>query len=174
MYDWYCWYYYYRHWLIVLGTNHVVTFLPNLDNNGRSLQSRLVQYPVLLRQCCSIDVYHPWTYDAFYMVAKQWLSDARPCKIPVPWSENHRYEQTEMIASAMAYIHNSSKAALEKLHSHQPKSLNLISPLTFKEFVHTFRVISANIYKKEKVRVIYFLFQQIFLNKCFSTYFWHR
>ena len=116
------------------------------------LQARLSHYPILLRQCCTIDVYQPWTNEALVTVAKQWLEDDHnKTRFPVPWNEHFKAEQMGLVASAMAYIHSSSKASIENLHSHQRALLKLVSPLTFKEFVHVFKVIAAYIVKEEKV-----------------------
>ena len=56
-----------------------------------------------------------------------------------------------MMSKAMAYIHLSAKMAIERQYCHQKEPLRFFSPLTFMEFVHIFRIISAYIVKLELV-----------------------
>ena len=72
-------------------------------------------------------------------------------QLPVPWSEHSRHEQICSVASAMAYIHNSAKAAVEKLYSHQQITYKFFTPLTYHEFVHIFKTVAAYISKTERV-----------------------
>ncbi|XP_023931630.1 dynein heavy chain 6, axonemal-like [Lingula anatina] len=54
----------------------------------------------------------------------------------------------------MAYIHNSSREAVERLYSQYSQAqLKFYTPLTFMEFVHIFKVVSASIAKKEKSKI---------------------
>ena len=70
--------------------------------------------------------------------------------MPVPWSEHSRHEQIASVATAMAYIHNSSRAAVEKLYSHQRFQHKFFTPLTYQEFVHIFKTVAAFIAKRER------------------------
>ena len=122
-----------------------------LSGGESSIVHVLRQYPVLLRLCVTIDMYQPWSRDTYIAVAKQWLLGShRYDHIPLPWSEN-KDAQVMLIANAMAYIHSSSMRAVEKLQSHRKRTLQLFTPITFKEFVHVFKVIANHIQAKEKV-----------------------
>lgn len=72
-------------------------------------------------------------------------------QITVPWNEQFRTEQRALVSTAMAFIHRSSVNAVEKLHSHQRNHYVFFTPLTFMEFAHIFKVISAFIGREEKV-----------------------
>lgn len=69
----------------------------------------------------------------------------------VPWNLARRKEQIKMASDAMAYVHLSAKAAIERQFCHQKEPLRFYSPLTFLEFVHLFRVVAAYIGKIERV-----------------------
>ena len=56
-----------------------------------------------------------------------------------------------MASDAMAYVHLSAKAAIERQFCHEQEPLRFFSPLTFLEFVHIFRLVAGYIGKKEKV-----------------------
>ena len=73
--------------------------------------------------------------------------------MPVLWNDQDTVNQIKSTAKAMAYIHQSSKKAVEKQYS--PSSqVRLLSPMTFKEFVWVFKVIAADIARKEQVNQI--------------------
>jgi len=69
----------------------------------------------------------------------------------IPWHPIRKDEQMEMLSKAMAYIHLTAKVYLERQYCHQREPLRFFSPLTFMEFVHVFRIISAYIVKQETV-----------------------
>ena len=72
-------------------------------------------------------------------------------QLVVPWNEQHRSEQLNQVAVAMAYIHTSSLSAISVQHCHQMNVPTFFSPLTFQQFVYIFKLISAYISKREKV-----------------------
>ena len=72
-------------------------------------------------------------------------------QVKVPWNLARRKEQIKMASDAMAYVHLSAKAAIERQFCHQKEPLRFYSPLTFLEFVHLFRVVAAYIGKIERV-----------------------
>ena len=51
----------------------------------------------------------------------------------------------------MSYIHLSGKAALEEEFCNHQYKHKVFTPLTFKEFVHVYKVIAGFITKEEKV-----------------------
>ena len=69
----------------------------------------------------------------------------------MPWSEHSRDEQISLVATAMSYIHSSSKVAIEKLYSHQKTHYKFFTPLTYMEFIHIFKIVGAYIAKEERV-----------------------
>jgi hypothetical protein len=73
----------------------------------------------------------------------------------IPWHPTRKIEQVDMMSKAMAYIHMSAKVAMERQYCHQRDPLRFFSPLTFMEFVHVFRIISAYIVKQETVSAIF-------------------
>lgn len=60
-------------------------------------------------------------------------------------------DQILLTSRAMAYIHMSARAVIERQYCNQREPLRFFSPLTFMEFVHIFRVLSAYIVKREYV-----------------------
>lgn len=72
----------------------------------------------------------------------------------MPWNAARRMEQIQLASNAMAYIHLSAKAAVERQFCHQREPLRFYSPLTFLEFVDLFKVIAAYTVKKERVGTI--------------------
>ena len=72
-------------------------------------------------------------------------------QVYIPWHPTRRLEQVEMTSKAMAYMHLSARMAIERQYCHQKEPLRFFSPLTFMEFVHVFRIISAYIVKMELV-----------------------
>lgn len=74
-------------------------------------------------------------------------------QVPIPWHPTRMLDQISLTAHAMAYMHLSSKAVIERQFCHQREPLRFYSPLTFMEFVHLFRLISAHIVKMEIVSV---------------------
>ena len=75
-------------------------------------------------------------------------------QIYIPWHPTRKMEQIDMTSKAMAYIHLSAKMAIERQYCHQKEPLRFYSPLTFMEFVHIFRIISAYIVKLELVCIL--------------------
>ncbi|KAJ8313861.1 hypothetical protein KUTeg_008422 [Tegillarca granosa] len=121
----------------------------SFNSDFRSLYKRLSCYPGLIKYSCSVDVYRQWPYEAYVKMAQQWLQDEKS-KIHIPWHPTRMLEQVNMTSNAMAYIHLSAKRVIERQFCHQKEPLRFFSPLTFMEFVHLFRVISAYIVKKER------------------------
>ena len=72
-------------------------------------------------------------------------------QLVVPWNEQHRSEQLNQVAVAMAYIHTSSLSAISVQHCHQMIVPTFFTPLTFQQFVYIFKLISSYISKREKV-----------------------
>lgn len=72
-------------------------------------------------------------------------------QIEVEWNVQSKSEQISLIAMAMAYIHKSCQAAIDKQYGHHQVELKFFTPLTFKEFTHIFRVMAAHINTQEKV-----------------------
>jgi hypothetical protein len=48
------------------------------SSDFRSLHSKVVRYPALVKHACSVDLYRPWSYDAYVKIAEVWLQDQRP------------------------------------------------------------------------------------------------
>ena len=85
------------------------------------------------------------------------IHDVSVVQVYVPWHPTRKLEQIEMMSKAMAYIHLSAKMAIERQYCHQREPLRFYSPLTFMEFVHIFRIISAYIVKLELVGVVFII-----------------
>jgi hypothetical protein len=64
-------------------------------------------------------------------------------------------DQILQTSRAMAYIHLSAKSVIERQYCNQREPLRFFSPLTFMEFVHVFRVLSAFIVKREYVSTVF-------------------
>ncbi|XP_069111192.1 dynein heavy chain domain-containing protein 1-like isoform X2 [Argopecten irradians] len=122
------------------------------SSDVRNLHDKLNLYPNLLKYASSVDMYHPWTYEAYVKIAEVWLQDQRS-KISIPWHPTRMLDQMAMTSQAMAYMHLSAKNIIERQFCHQREPLRFYSPLTFMEFVHLFRVISAFIVKKERENI---------------------
>ncbi|XP_048242736.1 dynein heavy chain domain-containing protein 1-like [Haliotis rufescens] len=118
-----------------------------------SLHEKVNRYPGLLKHCVSIDLFLPWSYQAFTTVAWSWLEDEKS-KIVIPWNPARREEQITMASNAMAYIHLSAKSAVERHFCHQREPLRFYTPLTFMEFVHLFKVVAAYVVKRERVNIV--------------------
>lgn len=58
----------------------------------------------------------------------------------------------DLVAKSMAFIHQSAVLAAEKQSMHQKSSHHLITPATYRDFVHCFQLLAANIAIKEQVR----------------------
>ena len=68
------------------------------------------------------------------------------------WMEGNRAEQINLVATAMAYIHRSSRAALQQQHRHQPtNNYQFFTPLTFMELTHIYKLVAAYIAHDQKV-----------------------
>ncbi|XP_052095798.1 dynein heavy chain domain-containing protein 1-like isoform X11 [Mytilus californianus] len=131
---------------------HVIVCLSSKGNsfssNFNNLHSKLSEYPGLVKHAVSVDLYKPWTFEAYVKIAEVWLRDQRT-KVPIPWHPTRMLDQISLTAHAMAYMHLSSKAVIERQFCHQREPLRFYSPLTFMEFVHLFRLIAAHIVKME-------------------------
>ncbi|XP_025095393.1 dynein heavy chain domain-containing protein 1-like isoform X2 [Pomacea canaliculata] len=121
----------------------------SFSSDFHSMNKKLQQHPGLLKNAFSVDVYHPWDFITFSHVATTWLEDNK-LSVTIPWNIARHNEQMKMASDAMAYIHLSAKAAVDRQYCHEREPLRFYSPLTFLEFVHLFKVISAYIVKKEK------------------------
>ncbi|KAL3832089.1 hypothetical protein ACJMK2_023767 [Sinanodonta woodiana] len=135
---------------------HVIVCLSfrgnSYSSDFRTLHSLICRYPALIKHSCCIDHFKPWPYEAYVNMARVWLEDQRS-KIPIPWSKTKKSEQITMMSKAMAYMHLSAKTAIERQFCHQRDPLRFFSPLTFMEFVHIFRIISAFITKTELINI---------------------
>ena len=58
-----------------------------------------------------------------------------------------------LLIQVLLNMHLSARMAIERQYCHQKEPLRFFSPLTFMEFVHVFRIISAYIVKMELVGV---------------------
>ncbi|XP_070211333.1 dynein heavy chain domain-containing protein 1-like isoform X3 [Littorina saxatilis] len=136
---------------------HIVVCLNYKGNSYssdfRSLHDKVRRCPGLVKNAFSIDLYQPWGFNAFSSVARAWLEDHKS-PVKIPWNPARRTEQIKMASDAMAYVHLSAKAAVERQYCHQKEPLRFYSPLTFLEFVHIFRGVAAYIGKVEKVKSI--------------------
>ena len=70
------------------------------------------------------------------------------------WNDHNKNDHISLVAMAMAYIHTSAKAAIEKLYSHQRVLYKFFTPLTYMEFAHILRVVAGYIVRQEKVSTI--------------------
>ncbi|XP_060599368.1 dynein heavy chain domain-containing protein 1-like [Ruditapes philippinarum] len=131
---------------------HVIVCLSfrgnSFSSNFKSLHNVMCKFPGLLKYSCCVDHYQPWSFEAYVKIAKVWLEDVKS-KVYIPWHPTRKIEQVDMMSKAMAYIHMSAKVAMERQYCHQRDPLRFFSPLTFMEFVHVFRIISAYIVKQE-------------------------
>ncbi|KAH9487912.1 hypothetical protein Btru_067436 [Bulinus truncatus] len=123
----------------------------NFSTNVSGLHDKLQKHPGLIKNCVSIDIYMPWSFKSLAQVAKTWLQDGKS-GVVVPWNPSCSAEQLEATANAMAFIHLSSKAAIERQFCHQREPLRIFTPLTFLEFVHLFKIVSAFLAKTEKAK----------------------
>ncbi|ESP00380.1 hypothetical protein LOTGIDRAFT_173233 [Lottia gigantea] len=121
------------------------------SSDFKSLQDKINQYPELIKYCFSIDLYKPWSFQAYASIAKGWLEDPNS-KITIPWSISKQTQQVDMASKAMAYIHMSSKTAIERQYCHEKEPLRFYTPLTFMEFVHIFKVVAAFTVRVEKIK----------------------
>nr|XP_022307449.1 dynein heavy chain domain-containing protein 1-like isoform X4 [Crassostrea virginica] len=131
---------------------HVVVCMNYRGNSycsdSQVFHSRLMKYPGLLKNACTIDTYRPWNYQAYVRIANVWLRDQK-YGITIPWHPTRMLDQILLTSRAMAYIHMSARAVIERQFCNQRQPLRFFSPLTFMEFVHIFRVLSAFIVKRE-------------------------
>ncbi|XP_076466624.1 dynein heavy chain domain-containing protein 1-like isoform X2 [Babylonia areolata] len=136
---------------------HIVVCLNYKGNSYSSdfhtLHDKIQRCPGLVKNAFSIDLYRPWGFSAFSRVAHMWLQDHRS-PVKIPWNMAKRTEQIKMASDAMAYVHLSAKAAVERQYCHQKEPLRFYSPLTFLEFVHIFRVVAAYIGKIEQAKAV--------------------
>ena len=127
----------------------------SFSTDFHSLQDKLHSHPGLIKSCFSIDLYTPWSFKALAQVARCWLEDSRS-GVAVPWNPQRKREQVEMASNTMAYIHLSAKAAIERQFCHQREPLRIFTPLTFLEFVHIFKIVSAFLVQTEKAKGVKF------------------
>uniref|UniRef100_A0A8W8M9M4 AAA+ ATPase domain-containing protein n=1 Tax=Magallana gigas TaxID=29159 RepID=A0A8W8M9M4_MAGGI len=118
------------------------------SNDSQVFHTRLMKYPGLLKNVCTIDTYRPWNYQAYVRIANVWLRDQK-WGITIPWHPTRMLDQILLTSRAMAYIHMSARSVIERQYCNQREPLRFFSPLTFMEFVHIFRVLSAYIVKRE-------------------------
>ncbi|KAK7008742.1 dynein heavy chain domain-containing protein 1, partial [Biomphalaria glabrata] len=134
---------------------HVIVCLNYKGNNFstqvNALHNKLQKHPGLLKHCVCIDIFLPWSFKSLAQVAKTWLQDNKS-GVAVPWNPQHSNEQLEATANAMAFIHLSSKTAIERQFCHQREPLRIFTPLTFLEFVHLFKTIAAFLVKTERAK----------------------
>ena len=130
--------------------------------SGPSVQWNLKQYLISILfhthlsdlKCKKMTVSEAWIFSSHKSLLLYGYHDVfmlLSFQFHVPWNVDHKTEQQHQIAMAMAYIHRSSKLALEGLHCHQSKEHKVFTPLTFKEYIHVFKVIAAYISKLELV-----------------------
>ncbi|GFO14602.1 dynein heavy chain, partial [Plakobranchus ocellatus] len=134
---------------------HVIVCLNYKGNcfstDFHALQDKLQRYPGLIKNAFSIDLYVPWSFQALSQVAKAWLDDTK-AGVMIPWHPSRRMEQIDTASNAMAYIHLSAKAAVERQFCHQREPLRIFTPLTFLEFVHIFKIVSAYLAQTEQAK----------------------
>ncbi|KAK6166840.1 hypothetical protein SNE40_023452 [Patella caerulea] len=123
----------------------------SFSSDFQSLRCKITQYPELTKHCFSMDLYKPWSFEDFTYIARGWLEDPYS-KITIPWNISQQEEQITLASKAMAYVHMSSKAVIERQYCHQDEPLRFYTPLTFMEFVHIFKVITAFTVKVEKIK----------------------
>ncbi|XP_056008158.1 dynein heavy chain domain-containing protein 1-like [Ostrea edulis] len=117
-------------------------------SDSQVFHNRLMRYPGLLKNASAIDTYRPWNYQAYVRIANVWLRDQKT-GITIPWHPTRMLDQILQTSRAMAYIHMSAKSVIERQYCNQREPLRFFSPLTFMEFVHVFRVLTAFIVKRE-------------------------
>ncbi|GFR96322.1 dynein heavy chain domain-containing protein 1-like [Elysia marginata] len=134
---------------------HVIVCLNYKGNcfstDFHALQDKLQRYPGLIKNAFSIDLFVPWSFQALSQVAKAWLEDTKS-GVMIPWHPSRRVQQIETASNAMAYIHLSAKAAVERQFCHQREPLRIFTPLTFLEFVHIFKIVSAYLAQTEQAK----------------------
>ncbi|XP_064648692.1 dynein axonemal heavy chain 6-like isoform X2 [Lineus longissimus] len=131
---------------------HVVVCLSYTGSSYQSLHDKLKKFPSLIKNCCSVDLYQPWSRQAFVKIAHQWLLD-RSASIKIPWSREPGHDQMRHVSHAMSYIHESARLVVEKQYSHMREPLRSVTPLTFMELTHLFRVITACLVKSEQANI---------------------
>lgn len=63
-----------------------------------------------------------------------------------------------LVTKAMAYIHTSAESAIQRQYIHQKVDYQLVTPVTYREFLLLFRKIAAKIWQEEMVsRLGFFL-----------------
>jgi hypothetical protein len=90
-------------------------------------------------------------------------------QIKIPWSIVPGCDQVRYVSNAMSYVHNSVLLAVQKQYSHMREPLKCVTPLTFMEFTHLFRVISACLVKSEQVEEKIMLTCMWFSNSYFAS-----
>ncbi|CAL1542045.1 unnamed protein product [Lymnaea stagnalis] len=134
---------------------HIIVLLNykgnNFSTNVNGLHDKLQRHPGLLKNCFSIDIYMPWSFKSLAQVARTWLQDTKS-GVVVPWNPSCSAEQLDAASNAMAYIHLSAKAAVDHQFCHQKDPLRIFTPLTFLEFVHLFKIVTAFLVKTEKAK----------------------
>lgn len=49
----------------------------SFSSNFNNLHSKLTEFPGLVKNVCSIDLYKPWTFEAYVKIASVWLRDQK-------------------------------------------------------------------------------------------------
>lgn len=117
----------------------------------QSMGSLIADFPCMISRFACVDVYHEWTTDILKQVAESWLLSKGKNEFfyKVPWQLDDRDREMKAVYSAMAHIHVTSRASLDKDFRHL--GIEIFSPLKFVEFVDLFRVLCNVICKEREV-----------------------
>ena len=76
------------------------------------------------------------------------------CRQRIPWNEEKKEKQMELVANAMAYFHMSSAVSLQKQQIHERAPRLFFTPTNFAELSHMFCVIGSQINELESVSFV--------------------
>ncbi|PIK44246.1 putative dynein heavy chain domain-containing protein 1 [Apostichopus japonicus] len=136
---------------------HVIISMDCQDGSLSRSRRFLQKFPTLMQSVISVDVYQPWSQDAYARVAEHWIqvptSDPFTGKLIEPsWTSSAKSPAIDVIGRAMAYIHLSSYRALLQYHQLDYK---VYSPATFLDFIDLFKNLMWKVVKEEKVRAFF-------------------
>eukprot|EP00058_Branchiostoma_floridae_P015154 XP_002600642.1 hypothetical protein BRAFLDRAFT_102421 [Branchiostoma floridae] len=103
------------------------------------LHHRLRQFPTLLLRSSCVDMYSRWTFEAR--------------RSDILWEMLGSTTSLTSVAHAMAYIHRSAQAALQRCFHDNHQLRRLFTPLTYMEFIDLFKSITAKLSREEKASI---------------------
>ena len=89
-----------------------------------------------------------------YVTFDRLINIINVCQQGIPWNEEKKSKQMQLVASAMAYFHMSSALSLERQQIHDKAPRLFFTPTNFAELSHMFWVIGSQINEFESVSFV--------------------